>query len=135
MADDVPMPAVISRQAATERGLKRYFTGEPCINGHLAEQANPEKARRNKANHKALKRGAVGTHTQAEIEALVRKQKYRCANCGASIRNEYHADHKVPLARGGSNDIGNIEMLCPPCNLRKSAKDPMEWARENGRLV
>jgi hypothetical protein len=29
----------ISRDAADRLGLKRYFTGEPCIHGHIAERA------------------------------------------------------------------------------------------------
>ncbi|WP_371824720.1 HNH endonuclease [Paracoccus sp. MA] len=32
-------------------------------------------------------------------------------------------DHIVPLARFGANDITNIQLLCEPCNLKKSAKD------------
>jgi 5-methylcytosine-specific restriction endonuclease McrA len=39
------------------------------------------------------------------------------------------------LSRGGSNDISNIELLCERCNLRKHAKDPIDWAQENGLLV
>lgn len=29
---------VISRKAAVHRGLKRYYTGKPCIHGHIAER-------------------------------------------------------------------------------------------------
>lgn len=29
---------IISRKEATARGLKRYFTGKPCRNGHLAHR-------------------------------------------------------------------------------------------------
>ena len=35
----------------------------------------------------------------------------------------------------GTNDIGNIELLCGSCNQRKSAKDEITWANENGRLL
>jgi hypothetical protein len=28
----------ISRAAAQQRGLKRYFTGRPCIHGHISER-------------------------------------------------------------------------------------------------
>ncbi len=30
-----------------------------------------------------------------------------------------HADHAVPLYRGGTNYITNIRPACPPCNLHK----------------
>jgi len=29
---------IISRKEAKERGLKRYFTGKPCKNGHVSER-------------------------------------------------------------------------------------------------
>jgi 5-methylcytosine-specific restriction endonuclease McrA len=32
------MPEIISRAEAKARGLKRYFTGEPCKHGHVAER-------------------------------------------------------------------------------------------------
>lgn len=32
------MTAVVARSVAKEAGLKRYFTGEPCLKGHVAER-------------------------------------------------------------------------------------------------
>lgn len=48
---------------------------------------------------------------------------YRCARCGAyeADRKNMHVDHKIPLARGGSNDRSNLEALCRTCNLGKGA--------------
>lgn len=60
--------------------------------------------------------------------------RVRC-DCGASLKDGFHRDHRVPLVAGGSNDITNIDLLCGPCNLRKGAKDPLVWAAENGRLL
>jgi 5-methylcytosine-specific restriction endonuclease McrA len=80
-------------------------------------------------------RGSEGFHTATEITGLLQKQKCKCANCKVSLKAGYHADHIMPLARGGSNWISNIQLLCPACNMRKSAKDPMRWAQENGRLL
>ena len=33
-----PVPEIISREEARAKGLKRYFTGEPCKHGHVAER-------------------------------------------------------------------------------------------------
>jgi len=41
----------------------------------------------------------------------------------------------MPLSRGGSNDKYNLQLLCPTCNLKKSAKDPIDFAQENGNLL
>jgi hypothetical protein len=32
------MPEIISRKEAIAQGLKRYFTGKPCVNGHDCER-------------------------------------------------------------------------------------------------
>ncbi len=42
----------------------------------------------------------------------------RCYYCGKAGK-KLHKEHRVPLARGGSNDISNIVPSCEPCNRRK----------------
>lgn len=113
-------------------------------------EANPEKRRetvrasraKNPLAHRAAenrrrvrKKNGSGSHTRDEVLALLERQRFRCVGCGRSIRKLFEVDHIDPLVRGGSDDIGNIQLLCPSCNRRKHAKDPFEWARENGRLL
>lgn len=78
-----------------------------------------------------------GSFTHSEVVALGERQRWRCAEqtCRVNIKGEFHCDHIVPLAKGGSNHIHNIQLLCPTCNRRKHAKDPLVWARQNGRLL
>ena len=53
-------------------------------------------------------------------EKLFLKQKGRCMYCGIKLDIRYfHVDHKMPVARDGSNSIGNLQLLCGPCNGRK----------------
>lgn len=100
---------------------------------------NPEKLRcirRNTTrNRRAKIKNAEGSHTRKQILELLKKQGFKCVNCNASIKKAYHADHITPLKLGGSNYITNIQLLCQPCNSHKQAKDPIKWARENGRLL
>lgn len=84
---------------------------------------------------RARVRGATGSWTTEQITDLSLKQRGRCANCGTKLGDKFHRDHKVALANGGTNDIGNMELLCKPCNLAKNAKDPIVWANLNGRLI
>lgn len=84
-------------------------------------------------------RAANGKHTNADVMVIFSAQKGLCANCQAKLlksgAGKFHADHIMPLALGGSNWPENIQCLCPACNLRKQAKDPIIWAKENGRLL
>lgn len=84
---------------------------------------------------RALKIGAGGTFTQLDIDRLQTLQKGRCAGCREKLTEGIHRDHILALSRGGSNDITNIQLLCPLCNLRKHAKSPDVWAKERGMLL
>jgi 5-methylcytosine-specific restriction endonuclease McrA len=83
----------------------------------------------------ARKLNAAGSHTLEQVSELFKKQKGKCLNCRISIKIRYHVDHIMPLSKGGSNYISNIQLLCPRCNIKKYNKDPIEWAQENGRLL
>lgn len=87
------------------------------------------------ATRRARKLTAGGSYTPQQISDLYLKQQGRCANCGAPLGDKFHRDHRVSLAHGGTSDITNIELLCGPCNRKKSKKDELKWASENGRLL
>lgn len=48
----------------------------------------------------------------------------RCTYCTAPAE---HADHFVPLARGGLHCVENLLPACGRCNSMKSHRDPAEW--------
>lgn len=83
------------------------------------------------------KRGASGTFTATDISTLMSLQNSKCAHpwCRVSLKAGHHIDHVMPLARGGTNDRRNLQLLCPPCNLKKHAKHPIDFAQENGLLL
>lgn len=68
---------------------------------------------------------AGGSFTAADIEAIRKAQGNRCYICGKKLK-KYHIDHFIPLAKGGTNDPGNLRLACPACNLNKHAKHPHE---------
>jgi 5-methylcytosine-specific restriction endonuclease McrA len=84
---------------------------------------------------RAQKLKSGGSYTACEINKLMHKQRARCACCKTSIAAIYEIDHIMPLSKGGSNDIVNIQLLCPPCNRRKSAKHPIQFMQEMGFLL
>jgi hypothetical protein len=49
--------------------------------------------------------------------AVWRRDDGRCVKCGSRERLEY--DHIIPLSKGGSDTVRNIELLCEKCNREK----------------
>lgn len=59
-------------------------------------------------------------YTYTEFEALCKKYDRRCLCCGRpGSEIVLEPDHIVPLAKGGNDDISNIQPLCRSCNARK----------------
>ena len=60
--------------------------------------------------------------------AIYFRDQGRCQCCGKDVSgllhldNKIHYDHVLPLARGGTNDPTNFQLLCDACNLTKSAR-------------
>jgi 5-methylcytosine-specific restriction endonuclease McrA len=147
-----PKPGVKLYRCVCDCGCERISRHGDLTNGrviscgcaergpHVEEPLTSDRAREicaaSGANRRARKIAAGGRYTADQVADLLKKQSSKCANCGCELTGRNMArDHRVPLANGGSNDISNIELLCRPCNSRKHAKDPIAWARENGRLI
>lgn len=98
---------------------------------------NPESYKSYTLNRRARIKSAKGKIFKSDIIAVIENQKNRCAepSCRADLKSGYHIDHIMPFALGGEHSLNNIQALCPSCNLRKSAKHPADWAKENGRLI
>lgn len=83
---------------------------------------NKQRVRVAVLNRIARIKNAGGKFTQAQIAEMFASQDGECVVCKFDISAKYHIDHIVPLAAGGSNDISNIQLLCPTCNMRKGRK-------------
>jgi 5-methylcytosine-specific restriction endonuclease McrA len=89
----------------------------------------PHRIKAWRTNYKARKRGAPGRYTAADLAAQFDKQVGLCFWCKCDLGSTYHADHYVPLAKGGTNHPANIVLACPTCNTSKRHKMPDEFAQ------
>lgn len=48
--------------------------------------------------------------------------RYVCANEDCGVMECLHIDHIVPLSKGGSDDVDNLQFLCKAHNSEKGAK-------------
>ena len=56
---------------------------------------------------------------------IFKRDSYRCCLCGTSAHDgsRLEIDHKVAVAKGGTNDDNNLWTLCFECNRGKGAHD------------
>lgn len=53
---------------------------------------------------------------------ILKRDGYRCQMCGVTAKDgaTLEIDHITPVARGGTNDADNLQVLCRECNAGKS---------------
>jgi 5-methylcytosine-specific restriction endonuclease McrA len=101
-------------------------------------KSNPEAAREHKTarRYRAQAGEPGGAVTARDLRRILKAQRGRCAACASDLQKlGRHLDHIEPLARGGRHAPANLQYLCPPCNMSKSARDPIEFMQSLGRLL
>lgn len=63
--------------------------------------------------------------TKKERFEMLKRDNYRCQLCGRNAQDniKLHIDHKIPLAKGGTNRKDNLWILCIDCNTGKRTRN------------
>jgi 5-methylcytosine-specific restriction endonuclease McrA len=93
------------------------------------KKSHPEVVKAHSQKRLALKKRCEGSFTGSEWLALCEKYDHICLRC--TKHKKLTADHVVPLSKGGSNNISNIQPLCRSCNSRKGTKSIDYRPKEN----
>lgn len=73
-------------------------------------------------NNRRMKiRGLGGSFTLQEWAGVLDKYNHTCLCCGRKDL-KLSPDHVIPVSKGGSNTIDNIQPLCISCNCKKNDK-------------
>jgi 5-methylcytosine-specific restriction endonuclease McrA len=117
-----------------EAQMRRLIeSGEMARRVRAYRAKNPHKVKEFTKRRKGKKLGRLPNGTVHRIGSA---QRWRCAVCRCDLKKSgNHMDHIMPLAKGGQHAPQNIQLLCPPCNVRKSAKDPIAFMQERGFLL
>lgn len=97
--------------------------------------ANLDAFRSYNHNRRARIRASVGKLSPDITERLLTLQRGKCACCGKPLGDDYHLDHIMPLALGGTNTDNNMQLLRSTCNQQKHAKHPVDFMRQRGFLI
>ena len=117
------------RAAQRRRNRDRFVSDPAAVLAYNREwrRKNPERARLyvRLSGHKRRSAAGAENWTRAEWLQLVRDHDSRCYYCG--VQGAMHADHRIPLSRGGANTIDNIVPCCKSCNSSKHKRTDDEF--------
>ena len=107
----VPLAAAICVSYYTERGMRhRLLESWELEHPNWREEELPSRRQ---------SRREIPLKVRHEV---FRRAKNRCQQCGKSAADgvKLEVDHIMPVSRGGSDDISNLQLLCFDCNRGKS---------------
>lgn len=108
------------RNRDTERAWRRNNEDKVAASRRKWCELHPEQKAASSRNVRAQRKGAEGTHTPEEWRELCERYDNKCLCCNEV--KPLTVDHVIPLSKGGTNYIDNIQPLCKSCNCRKSTK-------------
>ena len=113
-----------TKRKMSETHRQKGLTGEKSSNwkGGISKNKKHlnELAKQYEHKRRAFKKQTSSSYTLGEWELLKKQYGYRCPLCGKKEPEiTLTIDHIIPLSKGGSNYIENIQPLCKPCNSKK----------------
>jgi ATP adenylyltransferase len=77
--------------------------------------------------HRKMAEGYISGTLRYEV---LKRARFRCELCGISAEDKaLQVDHIVPRAKGGADDISNLQALCYTCNAMKRDRDDTDFRK------
>lgn len=122
----------LNKEVVAKKGRAIYLKNHEAIKQRHREynkqylQDNREMSYAKTQRRRARKKGnGVFAISKPELRKLYSSPCYYCGAVKAG-----HADHVVPLAKGGRHSVGNLVPACAPCNMSKGSKFLSQWRRD-----
>ena len=114
-----------NREYLREKKRDYYKTRIDYYTEYFRQYRKNNRARRRLwwRNYRVRKLSALGSHTLEEWQQLKILYDLTCPKCfRAEPEIVLTEDHKIPISKGGTNFIDNIQPLCRSCNASKGTK-------------
>lgn len=112
-----------NKESSKERS-KRYRLNHPGRANEISRQwakRNPEKTTAFYHKYRTERTNGGGAYSAAEWNAVLKRYGNKCLCCGRTDV-KLTADHIIPVSKGGSSNIDNLQPLCQTCNSKKRDK-------------
>lgn len=109
--------------AESKRGRGKFCSRSCKVESQRIHASDKARRRESGRRREALERASrsdIGAHTPQEWEHIKALAKHRCVKC--KKKKPLTRDHIIPLSKGGTDLITNIQPLCHSCNCRKHNK-------------
>jgi len=90
----------------------------------LAKRRTKKSAKTQAQSQQQISKNKRSRYIPASVRvSVLNRDKYKCVFCGKSAKQvELEVDHIIPFAKGGSNDLSNLQTLCFDCNRGKGVR-------------
>lgn len=113
-------PEAMEKKREQDRIFARSERGKEINKASRKRYKQTERGRMIIRISRMRRRHADGSFTPEEWNEKLILFGGACAHCGS--KDSIEADHVVPIKKGGSNYIDNIQPLCRSCNASKGAR-------------
>lgn len=127
MPEEQKIKISFSQTKRVKEGRSNFYIDGRCIKG-----INRREYRRYKNLERTLRKNNIGGHhTLGEWLNLKAQYNFTCPRCKRKEPEiKLSEDHIIPISKGGSNNIENIQPLCRSCNSSKNNRIIIKYMLE-----